>query len=393
MAADEIHQRSFAELQPDPGWASTRPPSPKVELPPLSEGVQGQLRQFEAALVAQGSVEPGSAVTYRRLLTQVVRQAGRHLGRPLNSLDELYVEGVIAAVAADEAPLLRAAPLTRRTKRAQRVALQAYLRAVGLTGRTFEEACAILDRGFRRAARRGRASYLIRAGRPSQDGYRPPLEDVRRFLQAARGVGNSFAGARLAAAAALALWHGLRSVSLEAIAGTDFQWRRGALFLMVTEKAVGGKRGRREEEVRGQVVPYLQRYIRAHNSDPTRKGWRQPVGFGLAGPFFRTLGGGPWRGQTIRSAYRRCCRAAAIAAFAPHSLRRAYGSGLAALLPIEEAPTAGGWRNPRVFLDHYARPMVDWQPRLPWDEPSVDLDDDRPTPSAAGASEEEVREQ
>ena len=48
---------------------------------------------------------------------------------------------------------------------------------------------------------------------------------------------------------------------------------------------------------------------------------------------------------------------AGIAPFSPRALRRLYGSGLADLLPVQEAALAGGWKGDTIFLRHYARSL------------------------------------
>lgn len=393
MGEPDGRQLSLAELMPHPAWASTRPPRPRVQPPSLTERVQAQLRHFESALVAQGMVQPKSALAYRLGLTSAARHAQRYLGRPLEDLELVFDEEVIAAVALDDRPFSsRTHRLSLYVKHQERVALRAYLRAVGLTGRTFEEGCAILDRGFRRAARREGYSYFIPSGRPKQrEPCRPPLEDVRRFLQASEAVGRALEGSRLAAAAALSLWHGLRTVSVLSIDGSDFQWRRGTLYLVVREKAVNGSRERREIEVRGQAVPFLQRYVESVNCYSGRMGWQDRIGFAIPGPFFRDQDGSRWKDYKLRKDYHLCCRIAEVPSFTPHALRRLHACGLAAALTIDEAAAAGGWRNAHVFLRHYARPLTSWQPQLSLDEPAINLDDDRPAPSSPVSSETEVR--
>ncbi len=391
MGESEGRQLSLAELMPHPAWAFTTPPRPRVQPPPLTERVQAQLQHFESALVTQGIVCPRSALAYRLALTSAARHAQRHLDRPLEDLELVFDEEVIAAVALDDRPFSsRTHRLSLYTKQQERVALRAYLRAVGLTGRTFEEGCAILDRGFRRAARREGYSYSIPAGRPRlRDGYRPPLEDVRRFFQACPAVGTGFAGPRLAAAAALSLWHDHRTFSVLSTDGSDFQLRRGTLYLVVKEKAADGRC--REIQVRAQAVPYFEKYVESFNSYAASMGWRDRIGFGIPGPFFRDQDGSRWKDDKIRRDYHLCCRIAGVPSFTPHALRRLHACGLAAALTIDEAAAAGGWRNVHVFLKHYARPLASWQPQLPLDEPAISLDDDRPAPSSSVSSEVEVR--
>ncbi|MFQ5878812.1 MAG: hypothetical protein ACE5IZ_01370 [Dehalococcoidia bacterium] len=143
-------QRSFADLAPDPGWASTRPPRPRVKAPELTPEVRAQALHFEASLVAQGIVRPNSARTYRKKMECVAKQAQRHLGRPLDNLAGLYDEDLIAALAADDQPLDGGTyQLSRYTMRQQRVVLGKYLQAVGVPGLTFEEGRQLLKRGSR----------------------------------------------------------------------------------------------------------------------------------------------------------------------------------------------------------------------------------------------------
>lgn len=383
-------QRSFAELSSDAVWPSA--PAPRPQFPVLSAEVRAQARRFEQALVAQGIERPTSAPSHRRAPESAAKAAQRYLGRPLKGLEELYDEELMAAIVADDRYLDGSGGQLRRyTLCHRRVALGAYLRAIGLPGRTFEEARAIMDRALRRAARRRGYRYIIGVGRPEPpDHYRPPPEDVARFLTVAVHWHQAYAGPRLAAAASLSLWHGLRAVSVRAIDGGDFRWHRGSLFLKVKEKAVKGKRESQEIELRPQVVAFLLRYAASFNARQSARGRRDRIGVGVPGPFLRTFKGHPWKYDDFLKACYRCCDAAGVPRFSPHGLRRLYASRIAALLSVHEAPLAGVWKDEAVFLRHYARSLRSWQPKLPLGEPPVDLDSDRPGPSAAVALETEV---
>lgn len=386
-------QTSFAELAPDPGWASTRPPSPRrMEAPELLPDVRAQALNFEASLVAQGIVRANSALTYRKALECLAKQAERHLGRPLDGLGQLYNVDLIAALAADDEPFDGSTyQLSRYTMRQRRVVLTAYLRALGIPGLTFEEGRQLLKEGFRRASRRRGYRYVIPAGRPEQrDRYRPPLDDAVRFLAAAANARHAYAGPRLAAAVALTLWQGLRPVSVLAIDGTDFEWRRGALFLTYKEKTAKGKRKRRPIQLRPPAIYFLRIYIAAFNSYAARRGWPHRIGFGIPEAFFRGLRGRRWTYETLHSAYARCCRIAGVAPFPAYGVRRLYASGIAAVLPMEEAAVAGGWVNERVYSRHYARSLREWQPPLALAEPAIDLNDDRPELSPFAVNQSEV---
>ena len=120
----------------------------------LSAKVRAQARRFEAALVARGIQRLITAHSHRRALESVARVAQRHLGRSLRGLEELYDEKVIAAAVADDRSLDGSdARVSGYTLRQRRLALGAYLRVIGLPGRTLKEARAIMDGGLRRAAR------------------------------------------------------------------------------------------------------------------------------------------------------------------------------------------------------------------------------------------------
>jgi len=129
--------------------------SDRPEFLALSARVRAQARRFEATLVARGIDRLLSAHSRRRALESAARVAQRHLGRPLKGLEELYEREVLAAVMADDrSPDGSEGRVSASTLRQRKVALRAFLRAMGLPGRTREEARAILDRALRRAARR-----------------------------------------------------------------------------------------------------------------------------------------------------------------------------------------------------------------------------------------------
>lgn len=367
--------------------------SDRPEFLALSARVRAQARRFEATLVARGIDQLISAHSRRRALESAARVAQKHLVRPLKGLEELYEEELLASVLADDRYLDGSgAKLSRYSLRQRRVALGAYLRAIGLPGRTFEEARACMDRALRRASRRRGYRYIIGAGRPEPlDHYQPPQEDVRRFLTVAAHWCQAYTGPRLAAAAALSAWHGLRAVSVLAVDGRDLRWHRGSLFLKKKEKAVKGKRESQEIELRPQVVAFLLRYAASFNSYAAAMGRRDRIGVGVPGPFFRALTGRRWLYESFLEACWRCCDDAGVPRFSPHGLRRLFASRIgAAPLSVQESALAGGWKNEGVFLRYYARSLRSWQPMFPMEEPPVDLDVDRPGPAPAVALEAEV---
>jgi integrase len=374
MMRIDKRQLSFARLLPHPAWATHRPPGPMVDAPALLPAVIKQLDDFEASLVSQGIVRPNSAWTYRKALACVCKQAELHVGRALNDIAELFEVELIAALAKDDRPFDRRTPqLSRYTKRQRRVVFFAYLRAVGVPGLSFEEGLVRLDEGLRRAATRRGYRYIIAAGRPEErDPYLPSIEDIHTFLKVAGSTGNAFSGARLAAAAGLAFYHGLRPVSILGIDGNDF--RRGALQLFVTinEKAVRGKAERREIQLDPRALRLLEEYIAAHNRYGERLSRAQRVGVGVPGPLFRETSGEAWGYNALRAAFAKTCRLAGITPFPPCALRHVYASGMAAVLPLDRAASAGGWKNSHVFSKHYARSRRAWgqppvrvQPGLP----------------------------
>lgn len=376
MESAPARQLCFAESYPHPAWATRKPPTPPVVTPELSTKVRRQTRSFEGALVSQGIVRSSSARTYRKALECVCKQAHRFLGRPLLDISELYDVDLIAAVAGDDEPFDQRTPqLSRYTMRQRRVVLSAYLRAVGVPSMTFEDGSALLGQGFRGASQRRGYRYVIGAGRPElREPYRPPLEDIARFLAGAESGGNAFAGPRLAGAVALALWHGLRSVSVLKIDGDHFRTHRGDVFLSVREKAVKGKAEIREIQLRPQVIRFLERYIDAHNSYAARMGWTEAIAFGRPGPFFKGLSRRRWTYDSLRAAYKRHCQAMAVRPFAPHALRHVYACGMAAVLTLEEAAAAGGWKNPVVFMRNYARSTRQWKPAAGGRPPAIRLE-------------------
>lgn len=391
MPRDSRSQISFADVAIDPGWALTRPPRRQVSAPTLSPEVRQEARRFEHQAVALGLLTRESARTKRKALECLAKQAQRFLGRDLGGLAELYAEEVIAAVVLDDEPFDKeAVQLGRATLRQRRSLFGQYLQIMGVPGLPYEDGIALIKRGFRLAAHRRGYRYILGAGRPEQrDGYRPPMEDVQRFFLATGRYGLWFAGHRLAAAAALSLYHGLRPVSLLNVRCEDFRWKGERLFLTIKEKRVKGKRERREVEVRRRVMPYLQAYQAAVNQTAAQRGWQVRLSISAGeGTFFLDQRGHPLAYDTLLRDFGACSKLASIQPFTAYGLRRLHASGLAALLPMGSAAAAGGWLNERVFGKHYARSLVDWQPRFLLAEPAIDLDEDMPYSTAAGLSRE-----
>jgi len=392
---DQTHtkQLSLSSVCPHPSWGSALPPKPSVEAPPLSANVRRQTHEFERAAVEHGLLTKGSARTYRKALECVVKQAGRLRGHPLEDMRDLYDEDLLAEIFRDDRPFDGSTPrLSRYTLRQRRGGpLGKYLQVIGFPDLTLTEGLALRRRACRRAAVRRGDGYMIAAGRPEQlDRYRPPIDDVKKFFNLASSFGHSFTGPRLAAAAALTLWHGLRPVSLLAIDGTDFRWHLGSLFLVYRDKRSGNKPPLKEIQVRPEAADYLETYVRTFNSCMMRFGLPERVGFGASGPLFRGTRGRRWRYDSLRAAYAANIAAAGIPTFSAYGLRHLYGSGMASLVPVGEAAVGGGWANDRVFLRHYARSLRLWEPIEPTSEPRVDLDGDRPDRSDNDRREQEV---
>lgn len=302
---------------------------------------------FQATLLSQGRLRPGSVDAYGKALACAAKQAQRFLGRPLTGLAEIYQVDVIAAVAKDDVPFDETKDRLRKsTLRLRRTVLGAYLRAVGVPGMSFTEARAVLDEGFRRAARRRGYSYTIASGRRPGHHYRPPREDVDKVIALARSASTTFVGARNAAVLMLALRTGLRCHSILAMDGADFSERHGQLFLLVTEK---GRPGRREIEVPSEVIPELTRYEGAYKRCALERGWPAPVGIGVPGPFWRGCRGRPWSYGGLLAMVRVYTRMAGVTPFTMHGLRHLRASTLGRHLPAEEAAAAGGWHNVRVL--------------------------------------------
>ena len=367
-------QLAFGRLQQDPSWGLPNPRSLGGARIDFKVSVQMELAKFERAVLTQGITHARSAHAYRRALTGCVRSAQRALGRQIDSLEDLFTTDVIAAIARDDTPSsTKTDRLSRSTKQLERVVLRTYVRAIGVAGRTFNECNATIDRGLRLAAKRKGSRYRLLAGRPKEHGGSiPSLEDAKRFLQIAESEAfPSLEGLRLSAAAALTLFHGLRTKSVIVIEGGDFEWRREKLLLAITEKLVKGKPRRRTVEVCLPVVRRLLAWVNAYNTQVHRAGRSVSVGFGVPGAFFRLGNGRPWNDGSMREAYALCCERAGVDPFPPRALRRLYASGLADRLSAEEAALAGGWKGAGVFLRNYARSLGSWRRPLPGLEPKT----------------------
>jgi integrase len=338
---------------------------------PLPDSVRDEVGAFQATLLSQGRLRPGSVDAYGEAMALVAGQAQRFLGRPLAGLAEIYQVDVIAAVAQDDVPLDETKNRLRKsTLRLGRTALGAHLQAVGLPGMSYQEARAVLDQGFRLAARRRGYRYIIAAGRRPGHYYRPPREDADRVKALARLASTTFVGPRNALVLTLARRTGLRCHSILAMDGADFSERHGQLFLLVTEK---GRAGRREIEIPADVIPELTRYETAYRRCALERGWPQ-AGVGVAGPFWRGCSGKPWTYAGLLGMVRTYTRIAGVRPFTMHGLRHLRALVLESHAPPEEAALAGGWRNVGVFERHYARSLGLWRPELPGPEPPEEPD-------------------
>ena len=249
---DEPPQLTFAEVLNEIEGVPAKPTRGR-EAYPLRQDVLTELSEFESALIRQGQIGAGSARTYRKALACVLKQAQRVLGRQLTHVAGFYEVQLISAVAADDRPFDGIVEqISKYTIRQRRVAMGSYLKAVGLPGKSFEEAWSVLHDGLRGAGTRTGNRYAIAIGRPERRRYRPPAEDVAKVVAVALAARRSFVGVRNAAAIVLAQHVGLRSHSLLAIDGTDFSWRHGDLFVLVKEKA---RLGRYEREVPPNAIP------------------------------------------------------------------------------------------------------------------------------------------
>lgn len=227
---------------------------------------------------------------------------------------------------------------------------------------SIEELEAVLDQGLRLGSKRRGLRRTIDAGRKSRSRRAPSEAELDRLAIVAGASRCSFLGPRNVAILRLMAGLGIRSMTLAAMDGADFERRRGVLFLWIREK---GRNGQRQVEVPEDIVQLLERYVDAFNQWALEHRWSHRVGIGEPGAFWRGGAGKPvaysgllYLAQTSRSI-------AGVDDFHLHGLRHLRAGYLGHHLEIKDAALAGGWRAPGVFEKHYARPIRRFGPDDP----------------------------
>jgi integrase len=346
---------------------------------PLAAPVLAELDAYESRLLRRGQVAADSAQVYRQALACVAKQGQRHLGKTIATVWEVYSADTIAAIARDDSPFdPQSDQLRKYTLRQRRVAIRSFARTMAdldPEGRALDELDCLVDEGLRKAGAWRGMRATIDAGAKHRRHRRPTEEELEKVAAVAGGSRTTFLGRRNRAALYFMARVGARSMTLLAMDGSDFQWRRGKLFARIREK---GRRGRRPIEVPADIVPLLRAYIDSFNGQALARGWgceigpgvKGPlIGFAVKGPFWRGPGGKPLTYHALLGMARTSASIAGVPDFHLHGLRHMRAGYLGKHLDSDEAALAGGWRGPGVYERHYASAVRSFGPEEPAREP------------------------
>lgn len=157
---------------------------------------------------------------------------------------------------------------------------------------------------------RRRRRLTLPVGRPSVKHRRPTEEELEAVKTLAGSSRTSFHGARDLGILTLMPRLGVRPMTLLAMRGEDFRFRRDMLLINIHEK---GRTGTRPVEAPSDVVSHLLNYIDKFNQWAQVQGWECRIGVGVEGAFWRASSGRPLpldndSSEAVRSPGRRQAR-------------------------------------------------------------------------------------
>lgn len=299
---------------------------------------------------------PATARQYAWVLGDLIRLASRHAGHPLSVIDLLHHSELLGrALASGE-------------RGASEELVSAWLAS---QRRSVVRAFARLMRAELAAASIPDGEQLItdalrQVATPVGTGYQLPVGWVRR-----RG-GTVASGAQtegiLRHMGNAAGWKGSRNRAFLLILSQRGQ-RVGALLQLdgasayrlpngETRLLLRAKSSRTPAELTLPVTAAqaLDQYIHGFNAWALVRGLTVRIGFGVAGPIWRTHTGGAWSYEGWRAELASATTATGAPGLTAHSFRRGFATEAVTVVPRALAALAGNWTSTRRMDDHYVHP-------------------------------------
>ncbi len=293
---------------------------------------------------------------YRYQLRAVARLAQSAAGHPV-TMGELFCDpSLLGRVLVDDMAPNHGSQLSKWTLAQRRSAIRSFVTL--MRPELFDIASAdphlLLNQALQSVAVRIGAGYRLTGGTPRQrGGYAPRRDEVQAVLKAV-STAEGFLGPRNLAFYGILAATGSRVNSLRALdSGSCVQLLNGCIRLFLHEK---GKHEPREVELGRELSSALLTYRDMFNECAAQAGWRVRIQLGESGLVWRQPGGKGWRYHEILRTLRAGCATAEVLEFSPHSLRRAFASDAATLLPRHTVAQAGGWKGLERLDDHYIQP-------------------------------------
>jgi integrase len=317
----------------------------------LTQGFQRRL----AATGASRKTQQSYVFQLERLLV-----AARRLGLGQSAgLAEVFHDQALLGSAIIDDRSSGGARLSRWTLAQRRAAVRAFARLMAPELRPLlgMEPEAVVIGALRRVAERVGGGYRLSGGQPRRRGGRvpTPAETAAILAEAARAAG--FKGKRNRAFLTLLRETGSRVNALRELQGRDILiLPNGRVRLMLHAK---GQRERREVEVSQEAADMLFDYIGMFNREAGLAGSLERVSVGQPGPVWRSSWRLQWAYPGIVETFEQACLAAGVHAYRLHSIRRAFATDAASILPRHVVARAGGWQGLQRLDNHYIQPRAD----------------------------------
>jgi integrase len=315
------------------------------------------LASFRRRLAATGASRKAQQA-YLFQMEQLVAAAHRHRLQPEQGLADMFRDAALLGLALVDDRAAHGGTLSRWTLAQRRAAVRAFARlmAPDLRPALSIEPEEVVITALRRVAERVGGGYRLSGGAPRRrGGPAPTATEVQAIIATAASVGK-FHGKRNRAFLTLLHETGTRANALRQIDGQDIiELPDGRLRLLLHAK---GRRERREVEVSKYASQLLREYVGAFNGQAAYAGRPEHIGFGEAGPFWRSTWRQQWAYANVAGTFERACLASGSHAYSLHALRRGFASDAASRLPRHVVAAAGGWQGLARLDNHYVQPRM-----------------------------------
>ena len=314
------------------------PRRPRRKLrPAIDERRSPELEEYRRRLVATGA-PPKTTKAYLYQLHRFSDPIGGSKG-----IMELFLDprALGQALVADGST--KGGKLSKWTLDQRRSAVRSFakLMAPELKRLTGQQPLRIVNEALRLVAHRVGSRYYLPGGRPRGQGGPAPtsaqVSDIVKITAQASG----FKGHRNEALFTILYQSGSRvNALLEADCSDLIVMPNGTVRLMLNAK---GRCEPREIELTPHAARLLSHYCKEFNREAALHGSTARIGLGENGPLWRSGWNRQWSYEAVRKTFKGACSSIGAPEYRLHSLRRAFASDAAAVLPRDVIAPAGDW--------------------------------------------------